>query len=88
MTENVDFTADQVTEKLKEKFAREAAHNQSNFRATFSSMNLLNGRIGLPLLVTYDQTTVTGKNKGVVRRKKKNIYFYPNYCPFTGKKIN
>ena len=81
------LTAEIVLEKIKEKYAGNLGKNCEISSVFFSTQNFLGNRIGLPVTIEYDQTTTTGKNKGAVRRKKKEIYFFPQYCPFTGEKI-
>jgi len=67
-------------EKLTEYAKNNLKDNQELCSVLFSSENILNGRIGLPVQIKYKQTARTGR----VTIKKDTIYFYPPFDPFTG----
>ena len=80
MTE--DITKETALKKLTEYAYNEMKENQELCSVLFSSENILNGRIGLPVQIKYKHTAKTGR----VTIKKDSVYFYPPYDPFTGER--
>lgn len=74
---------DEVLEKVKEHVSNGLKENQTDLKVYFPTMNMLNGRVGIPVEYTYNHKAKTGR----VTKKKETINVYPSFCPFTGEEI-
>ena len=79
-----EITKEKVLYELEKHFREKLESNQMFKQVVFTSENILNGRMGLPVEVSFTHTAASGN----VSDRKISTYFYPPYDPFTGELVN